>query len=389
MLLKYRARHLEDYDEDAADKERQEKLEQRAPSVMREPIEAPPASTNKVIEKEVSNLSVEPVAPTARVIQAPAGPRSPPPRRNLDVTPVIQIHAATPERDMASPPNVVHKALPPTPALMSAPSSTEQLTISQPPVSSGSPVLPPIDIPAMGDANMQRFFLQIVEHLNTMQPRTSIISEESRRTSPTTSVFPDIAPIPAPVPAPTPVRAPNPLPDSETSQFADAEEDASSAGGSNLSSFVMVDSRLGASGAEYGLGITNHIQRLSAQSTSAYSATGTLRSTRSSVRNPSHNRVESTRRANILNMISAPPAFARRPISKPSYASSNDGSPSDKENDAPRKSAAPRPSLKSTISEGSSNRRNVLGDRRVQIVLPGEEAKLKPKKSWSSKWLSD
>jgi len=384
-------------------------------------VKVAPGAEPHVIEKPA-----HPSPPTTGPLRLnqPAGPRPPPGvvplpatrnRTSLD-TPIIQVQTATPEKTttvLDQLPPVPVKNIPP-PLNLAPRSPLPSPVISSTPVIE-SPGLPPIEVPDLGDPNMQRFFRQIVEHLSIMQPRSSIAASDDGRsggssmgsgsermstqhsrwgTSGYSSQMED---------------------DGDAGRFADADEEyyatdiegyASSTGGGSIR-------KAGTNGAppnmaRTGAGSNRHsyhrppVPPPKIETVQGGTVFGRLQSPRpppplrgSAYGSPYHQshhthplqpRALSNRQSTHSPPLSAPPIPGRHR----SYPVQG-GYASDKENSVPPRAtlsagAAPRPSLKNANSGGAATieRRKSYGKKHVQIILPGEEAKLKRKKSFSS-----
>jgi len=356
-------------------------------------------------------------------LNQPAGPRPPPitvstptakNRTSLD-HPIIQVQTATPEKRTTiidRPPPVPTKNIPP-PLNLASRSPLPSPIISFTPVTE-SPALPPIEVPDLGDPNMQRFFRQIVEHLSVMQPRSSIAASDGGRSGVSSMGSGSERMSAQHSHGGTSGYSSQMEGDGDTSRFADADEEfyatdmegyASSTGGGSIRSAGT--SAAPKNLARTGAGSNRHsyhqppVPPPKDETIRGGTVFGRLQSSRppplrgssygSSYHqnlhtHPLQSRALSNRQSAHSPPLSAPPIPGRHrsyPVQSV-YAS-------EKENSIPPRATlsagvAPRPSLKNTHSGGAGTieRQKSNGKKHVQIILPGEEARLKRKKSFSS-----
>lgn len=356
-------------------------------------------------------------------LNQPTGPRPPPSTVPIPATknstsldpPIIQVQTATPEKTTTvrdQPPPVPAKHIPP-PLNLAPRSPLPSPIISSTPVTE-SPGLPPIEVPDLGDPNMQRFFRQIVEHLNVMQPRSSIAASDDGRSGVGSMGSGSERMSPQHSRGGTSEYSSQVDGDGDAGRFADADEEycatdvdgyASSTGGGSIRS-------AGTSGvprntAPTGARPNRHsyhqppVPPPKNETIRGGTVFGRVQSSRSpplrgsSYGSPYHqnlythplqSRALSNRQSSHSPPLSAPPI----PNRHRSYPVRGVYS-SDKENSVPPRATlsagvAPRPSLKNAHSGGARTigRQKSNGKKHVQIVLPGEEARLKQKKSFSS-----
>ncbi len=277
-----------------------------------------------------------------------------------------------------------------------------------------SPGLPPIEVPDLGDPNMQRFFRQIVEHLSVMQPRSSIAASDDGRSGVSSMGSGSERMSPQHSRGGTSGYSSQVEGDGDAGRFADADEEyyatdvdgyASSTGGGSIRS-------AGTSGvprnmAQTGARPNRHsyhqppVPPPKNETIRGGTVFGRLQSSRSpplrgsSYGSPYHqnlhthplqSRALSNQQSSHSPPLSAPPI----PDRHRSYPVRGVYS-SDKENSVPPRATlsagvVPRPSLKNAHGGGAGTigRQKSNGKKHVQIVLPGEEARLKQKKSFSS-----
>ena len=437
-MLKYRARRLEDYDEDM-DVTREKLVEKRMlpppPVSPVAPIVPGPPTSPRKQPSPPSNVEVapgsepvvikKPVPPSETTsplrLNQPAGPRPPPSivpipitkNRIILHTPTIQVQNATPEKTttiLDQPPPVPAKNVPP-PLNLAHWSPLPSPNFSSTPVAE-SPGLPPIEVPDLGDPNMQRFFRQIVEHLSIMQPRSSIAASDDGKSGGSSMGSGSERMSAQHSRGGTSGYSSQVEDDGDASRFADADEEyyatdmegyASSTGGGSVRSAGTRDMT------QTGAGSNRHsyhqppVPPPKNETVRGGTVFGRLQSSRpllpplrgSAYGSPYHQnlhthplqfRALSNRQSAHSPPLSAPPIPDRHrshPV-QGSYASG-------KENSIPPRATlsagvAPRPSLKNAHRDyaGTLGRRKSYGKKHVQIVLPGEEARLKKKKSFSS-----
>jgi serine/threonine-protein kinase HSL1 (negative regulator of Swe1 kinase) len=441
-LLKYRARRLEDYDEERDATKIKEKLVEKrmlppplvtapapvAPIASEPPInpQMPPANVKvpeSAVVKTCAPLSETTTGPLR--LNQPAGPRPLPGlvsiptaknRTSLD-TPITQVQGATLAETTTipdQPPPVPAKNIPPPLKLVPRSPLPSPIISSTP--ATESPGLPPIEVPDLGDPNMQRFFRQIVEHLNVMQPRSSIATSDDGRSGVSSMGNGSERMSAQHSHGGTSGYSSQVEDDGDASRFADADEYyaldmegyTSSTGGGSIRS--PVTSRAPRNLARNGVGSNRHsyhqppLPPPKNETVRGGTVSGRLQSLRPSppplrgspygspyhqnLYTPLQSRALSNRASAHSPPLSAPPIPGRHrsyPV-QGSYVS-------DKENSIPPRATlsagvAPRPSLKNVHSDGAGTieRRKSYGKKHVQIVLPGEEAKLKKKKSFSSEY---
>ncbi|KAF8840829.1 Pkinase-domain-containing protein [Paxillus ammoniavirescens] len=155
LLIQYRSKHLENYDDEEEVAARAKKTSRKTSSTNAEDRQGVTRTTSQATDLGWSSSMLPPRA-------APPTPRRAG-RRNLDDEylhagpPQITLHSPTPPRPGAG----MHS---PSPSRYSSPSSPL------------SPNLPAITVPDIKDDKMQQFFHQIVEHLNAMEMRTGMAS---------------------------------------------------------------------------------------------------------------------------------------------------------------------------------------------------------------------
>lgn len=442
-MLKYRARRLEDYDEEQDAAKVKEKIAEKrmlpppvapvAPTVSGPPISprkqrSPPL--NAKAAPEPGPIVIKKPAPPSSTTTAPlrlnqpAGPRPPPSMVPIPATknhtglgtPAIQVQSATPEKTtkiLDQPPPVPAKNIPP-PLNLAPRSPLHSPIISSTPVAE-SPGLPPIEVPDLGDPNMQRFFRQIVEHLSIMQPRSSIAASDDGRSGVSSMGSGSERMSAQHSRGGTSGYSSQVEGDGDASRFADADEEyyatdvegyASSTGGGSIG-------RAGTSRAPRNMtqtssGSNRHsyhqppVPPPKNETVRAGMVFGRLQSSRPppplrgyTYGTPYHQNLhthplQSRALSNRQSSHSAPPSAPPIPGRHRSYPVQG-GYASEKENAIPPRAtlsagAAPRPSLKNAHSGGAGTieRQKSYGKKHVQIVLPGEEAKLRKKKSVSS-----
>jgi hypothetical protein len=374
-----------------------------------------------VVIKRVSPPSEATTSPLR--LNQPAGPRPPPNtasipaakhRASLD-TPIIQVQTATPEKTttvLDQPPPVPAKNIPP-PLNLVPRSPLPSPIISSTPVTE-SPGLPPIEVPDLGDPDMQRFFRQIVEHLNVMQPRSSIPASDDGRSGGSSIGSGSERMSAQHSRGGTSGYSSQVEGDGDASRFADADEEyyttdmegyTSSTGGGSIRSAGtrgvpknMAQTGAGSSRLSYH---QPPVPPPKNETILGGTIFGRLQSSRpppphgSAYGSPYHqnlhthalqSRALSNRQSSHSPPLSAPPIPSRHrsyPV-RGVYAT-------DKENSVPPRATlsagvTPRPSLKNTHSGGAGTigRQKSNGKKHVQIVLPGEESRLKQKRSFSS-----
>ena len=439
-MLKYRARRLEDYDEERDETSVKEKVAEKRmlppPPVapVASIVSGPPVSPRKqkLPPNDIKDapgletLVIKKVAPPFETtsplrLNQPAGPRPPPStvpipatknRSSLD-PPVIQVQTATPEKTttvLDRPPPVPAKNIPP-PLKLVPRSPLPSPIISSTPVTE-SPGLPPIEVPDLGDPDMQRFFRQIVEHLSVMQPRSSIATSDDGRSG-VSSMGSGSERMSAQHSRGGTSGYSSQEGYGDAGRFADADEEyyatdmegyASSTGGGNISSAGMSGDPKNM--AQTGAGsnrLSYHqppVPPPKNEMIRGGTVFGRLQSSRpppprgSTYGSPYHQDLHThplqsralSNRQSSHSPLSAPPIPNRHrsyPV-RGVYAS-------DKENSVPPRATlsagvAPRPSLKNAPSGGAGTieRQKSNAKKHVQIVLPGEESRLKQKKSFSS-----
>lgn len=431
-MLKYRARRLEDYDEERDETSVKEKVAEKrmlpppvapvAPIVSGPPVSPRKQNLPPTDIKDAPGLEtiiIKKVAPPETTtsplrLNQPGGPRPPPStvpipatknRASLD-PPVIQVQTATPEKTttvLDQPPPVPAKNIPP-PLKLVPRSPLPSPIISSTPVTE-SPGLPPIEVPDLGDPDMQRFFKQIVEHLSVMQPRSSIATSDDGRSGASSMGSGSERMSAQHSHGGTSGYSSQVEGYGDASRFADADEEYYATDMEGYASST-VGSSAGTSGVP-----KNTVQTGAGSNRLSYhqppvpppkseiirggTVFGRLQSSRppplrgSAYGSPYHQDIHThplqsralSNRQSSHSPLSAPPIPNRHrsyPV-RGVYAS-------DKENSVPPRATlsagvAPRPSLKNaTIERQKSN-----GKKHVQIILPGEESRLKQKKSFSSK----
>ena len=442
-MLRYRARRLEDYDEEPDETSVKVKVVEKrmlppppvtpvAPIVSGTPVSPRKQKSPLTDIKDAPGLEpvvIKKVAPPSETttsplrLNQPAGPRPPPITVPIPAAknraslghPIIQVQTATPEKTtivVDQPPPVPAKNIPP-PLNLAPRSPLPSPVISSTPVTE-SPGLPPIEVPDLGDPDMQRFFRQIVEHLSVMQPRSSIAASDDGRSGVSSMGSGSERMSAQHSRGGTSGYSSQVEGDGDAIRFADADEEyyatdmegyASSAGGGSIRS-------AGTSGvpkyiAQTGAGsnrLSYHqppVPPPKNETIRGGTIVGRLQSSRPSPlrgstygppyhQNP-HNhalqsRALSNRQSSHSPPLSAPPIPNRHrsyPV-RGVYAS-------DKENLVPPRATlsagvAPRPSLKNAHSGGAGTveRQKSNSKKHVQIVLPGEESRLKQKKSFLS-----
>lgn len=443
-MLKYRARRLEDYDEERDETNVKEMIiaEKRmlppppvappAPIVSKPPVsprkqKSPPTDITEApgLEPVVTKKVASPPSTTTSPLRLnqPTGPRPPPttvpiPAAKHHISldpPVIQVQTATPEKTTTvrdQPPPVPAKQIPP-PLNLAPRSPLPSPIISFTPVTE-SPGLPPIEVPDLGDPNMQRFFRQIVEHLSVMQPRSSIVASDDGRSGASSMGSGSERMSAQHSRGGTSGYSSQMEDDGDTSRFADADEEfgatdmdgyASSTGDGSIRS--PDTSGVPRNIAQTGSGPNRYsyhqppVPPPKNETIRGGTVLSRLQSSRSPPlrgstygspyhqnlhTHPLQSRALSNRQSSHSPPLSAPP-IPNRHRSHPVqgvYAS-------DKENSVPPRATqsvgvAPRPSLKNAYSSGAGTigRQKSNGKKHVQIVLPGEEAWLRKKKSFSS-----
>lgn len=253
LLIKYRSKHLENYNMDDDEEEDRAKRQARkqagapspakrkggAPTAARQPRLEPLGENETIQERTTSPTPVtRPQAPTpkkasggavvvedspaAKKIQAqaqaprspaPAGPRPPSSRGNSYTpttepsTPAIFLHEATPTKESMPPPAVI-------------PSPRPRSALSSP--TSETPQLPPLNVPQVQDERLQHFFNEVANQLNTMNIRSSVASGSSTGSNILGSDYHAYMAYAAGLPSP----ATSPV-EEENDQFADADDDHS------------------------------------------------------------------------------------------------------------------------------------------------------------------
>ncbi|WVW81960.1 hypothetical protein I302_103963 [Kwoniella bestiolae CBS 10118] len=225
LLIKYRNRHLENYnmdeDEDAERARRHARKAQQgsSPAKRKGGPPAPQVSGKPKLAVLGENESIEntpvvrPQAPTpkkalgqphvtgsedspvvSRIVKgkltpgkSPVGPRPPMSNRNSSTessvpmpttpTPAIVLQGATPTKDMP-PPDFIPS--PPGSASNSASSRPRSEVLSSLPE---TPQLPPINAPVVPNQTLQHFFNEVAAQLNTMNIRSSVASGSSTTSS--------------------------------------------------------------------------------------------------------------------------------------------------------------------------------------------------------------
>jgi hypothetical protein len=242
----------------------------------------------------------------------------------------------------------------------------------QPSTPHESPKLPPISQSELGGESMRQFFSQIGYTDKPLPPINHLASSSMSRKGKST-----------------------PLPEEDDERFADAEEDHTSSDGASLYSSIMTTptnpsqsggSSPGIPGSPgFGLGIlTQNAQNLRFNHASRPILPRGLPRPGEVLQGAA-----STRRTSAPAKATPPLHSPIRPISQPMNRA--EGASSDKENTALSTPIRGRPRAgtigphSSAAAKGSTlERRRTLGDRHVQIVLPGEEIKLRKKHSVSS-----
>lgn len=444
MLLKYRARRLEDYDEERdATRVKENIAEKRmlppppgatvtpiVPGPPTSPHKQPSPPPNVKVTLEPESVVIRKPAPPSETttpplrLNQPAGPRPPPGIGSVPVknkrtslhTPTIQVQTATHEKIttiLDRPPPVPAKNTPP-PLNLAPRSPLPSPIISSVPVAE-SPGLPPIEVPDLGDPNMQRFFRQIVEHLSTMQPHSSVAASDDGKSGGSSMGSGSERMSAQHSRGGTSGYSSQVEDDGDVSRFADADEEyyttdmegyASSTGGGSVRS--VGTSRAPRNMTQTGAGsnrLSYHHQPIlppKNETVRGGAVFGKLQSSRpplppfrgSAYGSPYHQNLDTqplqsralSNRQSVHYPLLAPPVPGRH-RSYPVQGSIA----SDKENSIPLRATlsagvAPRPSLKHAHRDytGTIERRKSYGKKHVQIVLPGEEAKLKKKKSFSS-----
>ncbi|KZP01684.1 Pkinase-domain-containing protein [Calocera viscosa TUFC12733] len=350
------------------------------PSPQMEPAEtssrrsAPPASPRV---EQGPRLPEKPfLAPPAPIPDRPTP--STPSSLSSPAVPAISLQTPTPQRTPERRTNAAPASrapspasLPPTPALSAGSPSTIASSIMSPKL--------PILVPQTNDPVVQQFFNDIVEHLSKIEARHSLfVASGQPSPTPSTASNANFPPFTlAHPPPPTPASATFSI--SDPTQFEDAREEASAA----------------ALNAQVGLGISgNEGSSHTAPSAPTVGVRASLLPPAPQLRNPPGHRG------------SAPPSAPRRPAPTPTRTraySMDSPSKENKENLTPRRSMeVTRSALdardlgrdgfviveRSEAMEGRhwGDRRNVLGERHVQIVLPNmPDRTLKKKKSIISK----
>jgi hypothetical protein len=202
LLIKYRNKHLENYnmddEEDAEARARRQARRERegksAPSPAKRkggaPTKAPrltPLSENDTIQDRAPSPVSRPQAPTpkkaagaaefeispdGRSLGIPKGPRPPVSNRNSyassNDTPSIVLQEATPTKDYVTPSLVSGRPRsmgmePPSPSMPATPQMGA----------------PPLNVPLVQDEQLQHFFNEVANQLNTMNIRSSVASGSS------------------------------------------------------------------------------------------------------------------------------------------------------------------------------------------------------------------
>ncbi|WWD09084.1 hypothetical protein V865_007204 [Kwoniella europaea PYCC6329] len=274
LLIKYRNRHLENYnmdeDEDAEARARRQarKAHQGSPAKRKGGPPAPQVSNKPKLAVLGENESIEntpvvrPQAPTpkkalgqphvtgsedspvvSKIIngkltpaKSPVGPRPPMSNRNSSSdtstpmpgtpTPAIVLQGATPTKDMP-PPDFIPS--PPGSASNSNSSRPRSEVLSSLPE---TPQLPPINAPVVPNQTLQHFFNEVAAQLNTMNIRSSVASGSSTTSSAIlgTDYQAYLAYAAGATTTPTPGNVPSTVVEEEgAEQFADADDDETEA----------------------------------------------------------------------------------------------------------------------------------------------------------------
>ncbi|KAK4686868.1 serine/threonine-protein kinase HSL1, negative regulator of Swe1 kinase, partial [Tremellales sp. Uapishka_1] len=243
LLIKYRNKHLENYNMDEEDE-----AEARARKARRGPGPSPakrkggppplqlqerlaPLGENDTIQHSTSPPPSRPQAPTPKKAsgqtwdesprvtklappRSPAGPRPPlSPRGSSYVsaattptTPSINVQEATPIKELVMGPPIASSSRP-TSEILST--STE------------APQLPPLNVPRVHDAHLQLFFNEVASQLNTMNIRSSVASGSSSASNEFSPIQAYMAYASSAPPTTPMIEDPN--------QFADADDDQTEA----------------------------------------------------------------------------------------------------------------------------------------------------------------
>ena len=157
LLIQYRNKRLENYDEEEEALSRAESKRSRKVSLQGGDSNSGRGMVRTTSQATDLGRSPSTLPPRA----APPTPRRAG-RRNM-VEDLVQLGA---------PQIVLHAPTPPRPGTVRSPSPSHY----SPPTSPLSPSLPPLTVPDVKDDKMQLFFQQIVEHLNAMEIRAGMAS---------------------------------------------------------------------------------------------------------------------------------------------------------------------------------------------------------------------
>ena len=198
LLLKYRTSHLENYNEEQERYHLRKKMEEKQKRKRRKRSENTQADRKTVAQrteqerpKTPMTLPPRPDPPTPnraidhqKLSLSNATAHHGPPLPSSPMKSVVQSLAGSPRDSRLLPPAGNYVPASQNPSLLS-PMTMTPSTLLNSPLSITSPesplwealdVAPPIDVPELQDENVQRFFQQIVDHLNTMQNKTGISS---------------------------------------------------------------------------------------------------------------------------------------------------------------------------------------------------------------------
>ncbi|EIW67971.1 hypothetical protein TREMEDRAFT_11764, partial [Tremella mesenterica DSM 1558] len=203
LLIKYRNKHLENYnmddEEDVEARAKRQTRRQAGPSPAKRKGGPPPTAQkprlaplgeNDTIQERVA--TARPQAPTPKKasgvttdspavpkkgtmgpppLRSPAGPRPPMSRGNTytpgpPLAPAIMLQEATPVKEMVPPP-------------LPSPSPRPRSEILPSPLIPDAAQLSPLNVPRVGDQQLQHFFNEVANQLNTMNIRSSVGSGSS------------------------------------------------------------------------------------------------------------------------------------------------------------------------------------------------------------------